>query len=116
MKKEQYLPEDKDILDALDSIGEISTGIAFSKQQMKMNELQIKATLRTNKTMVDLDASNKKFSKVIAFFAIVQMIIAIFQFALDVSTSTEKGIAISIGVAFIIMMVIMFRTADKEFK
>lgn len=115
-EKLKYLPKDQDLLDELYSIGEMSTGLALSKQQMKASEIHIKATLRNRKTMVDLDKSNKKFTIVIGVFALVQIFIAGLQFVLEVAIFPKKLLAIFVSVVFIAGIFWVFKLVDKTIK
>ena len=112
-KENQYLPEDSDLIDDLNSIGEVSTGLALSKQQMKASEIQIKATLRNRKTMVDLDKSNKKYSIVILFFATIQFVVAGLQLILDIKIFPDRIFAVFIAVLFIGAMYWLSRRMDN---
>jgi len=47
--EEQYLPEDKDLLDEMEKIGPPSTGTSAMGQLNKLLSLQIKAMLRSRK-------------------------------------------------------------------
>lgn len=64
-------------------------------------------TLR--KTMIDLDKSNSIISRILGIFALVQIIIAGFQLAFELSVSTNIGLAICIAIAFIVTMGWMIR-------
>ena len=51
-KKDTYLPEDQDLLEELESIG--APRDVFEGRVRQVNEIQIKAMLRSRKTTVDL--------------------------------------------------------------
>ena len=117
--KEQYLPEDQDVLDQLSkNLEGIYAREALPKENMKteIESLQIKSILRSRKTMIDLDKSNKRFSIVLGIFALIQIIIAGLQFVLDVSTSTNKGLAIFLAVAFVIIMIWVIKEMEGLLK
>jgi hypothetical protein len=103
-----YLPEDRDLVEKLESI--LGSNAAC---QIDVSKIQVKSTLRTRKTMVDLDASNKRFSYVLGFFAIVQIIIAAFQFLLQVVDFSNKAFSIFIAIAFLGIILWLDQKMDK---
>lgn len=106
MKKEnQYLEEDRDLLDELDSIGPMSTGVALSEQQRKISVIQIKSVLRNTKTLVDLDKSNKKYTRALGLFALLQIVIATLQLILDIKNSRDIIFSLFIGVLLSIVLI-----------
>lgn len=107
-EKELYLEEDRDLLDDVERLGDVQTGHTLSKQERKMGESQIRATLRTRKTMVDLDKSNKKFTLVILFITIVQVLLALFQFAYDIASNPSTKNIIGGFLMFIFFAFIVF--------
>ena len=119
MKKEnQYLTEDQDLIDELNSIGIASTGQAFSQQQMKVDAIQIKATLRNRKSMSDMNKSTSRYSLILVIFAMVQIVIALSQFIFDAVTSEHKWTALSLAgfMAFSIWFIFKEFDPDKILK
>jgi hypothetical protein len=104
-----YLPEDQDILEELENK---LLGIEVSSESLKemrrddLAVLQIKSTLRSRKTMIDLDRSNRKFTLVLMIFAMVQIFIAGVQFIFDILNSTNKGYGI--GMFLLLLAIIIF--------
>ncbi|MDA8611333.1 hypothetical protein N9L18_00510 [Candidatus Pacebacteria bacterium] len=98
---DKYLEEDSDLLQQIGAIGPMSTGTALSEQQCRLSEIQIKSILRSRKTMIDLDRSNKRYSVAIGAFALVQILIAGLQLILGIDDSTNRYLAFFIGVAFL---------------
>lgn len=94
--------EDQDLIERLNSVGEPSTGTAFTSQQFELNKLQIEATLRNTKKMVDLDESNIKLTKYIGSFAIIQIFIAGLQLIGDLDSLSNKLSAFFLGALFIV--------------
>jgi hypothetical protein len=108
--KNQYLKEDQDILDELNSIKPFYVG---QDHQQNLASLQIKSILRNRKTMVNLDQSNKKYSRVIGLFAIIQIVIAGFALVLAIKNSPDETFSIFIGLLFIIILVWLVKEGDK---
>lgn len=109
-----YLKEDLDLINEMESIGPMSTGTALSEQQRKIDVIQIKSILRSRKTMIDLDQSNKKYSLVILLFAIIQIIIAGLQLVLDIKGFPDKIFAIFIAIVFVASLYFLKKILDKN--
>jgi hypothetical protein len=93
----QYLPEDQDLLRDIEDVGETSIGSKWNKQQHRLNEIQIKATLRSRKTMEDFNQSTERYSYVLVFFAVVQAVVGICQLIFSFVTSNFKYVALNVG-------------------
>jgi len=100
MKEKQYLSEDQDLLDELEKIGPMSTGTSLSEQQRKINVIQVKSILKSRKTMVDLDKSNKRYTKAILIFAMVQIFLAGLSLMLNIKNTPDQIFAIFMTVIF----------------
>lgn len=107
MVKNLYLPEDKDLLDELDSIGPMSSGFPLQEQKRKISTIQIKSILRNRKTAKDLDKSTTFFSLILMLFAAVQTIVVSLQFILQASEYENKFLSypflISYGVIIFLL-------------
>jgi hypothetical protein len=115
-KEEQYLVEDQDLLDVLEAIGPASTGTAATEQTHRLIAAQIKATLRSRKTSDDLICSNEKFSIALIAFALAQLILGLFQFLFDASTSTHQilGFFYAIIAAGMVVYIFVLFLKDKK--
>lgn len=117
-KNDPYLADDKDLLGELGAIGPASTGTAATAQSHKLAALQIKATLRSRKTSDDLICSNEKFSIALIAFAFAQLIVGLFQFLFDASTSTHQILGFFYAIIAAGMVVYVFalflRNKKKE--
>jgi hypothetical protein len=110
-----YLKEDEDLLDELESINMDTTGTELEKRKYQVNKIQIKSVLRNRKTAVDLDSSNKRFSLAVILIAIIQLLIALFQFTFEVaSASLTRNIIGGFILLMILAMVVFYLL--KEFK
>lgn len=112
-EKEQYLLEDKDLLEQLDAP---TTGapVKASERMQELASLQIKAILRNRKTAHDLDASTKKYSFALIAFAIAQLVLGIFQFLFEAEFSGHEWVGLFYVVAAIILIVYVVVTATKD--
>ena len=97
---------DKQLLDLLDRASPGHAALAS-------DELTRRSLDKQRKTMIDLDESNKQYSKIIGLFAIVQIIIAVLQLVLSIKESTDKVLSVFIGLVFISMIVILTKLVDK---
>lgn len=113
-ENKSYLEEDQDLIDRLKSIGPMSTGQAVDQQKYEISCIQIESTLRNRKSMDDYDKNTNSFSKVLGLFAIIQIVIAIMQFALD--ASDKKWIGFGYIIALSGMIIWMLKVADKHLK
>lgn len=111
---EPYLPEDKDILDALEAIGPMSTGTALAEQQRRLQVLQVQATLRNRKTANNLEKTTIWYSIVIAVFAMIQIVIMFSQLLFDTATSEHKYIALSVVVVCCVGVTLILKYLDPE--
>ena len=100
-RNQHYLNEDNDLLDELGSMGPTAYGVGQADQSRKLLTIQIKSVLRNRKTADNLDKSTTKFSRVLILLAIVQILIAGFQFVLDAGTSQDKVYAFFVSAAFL---------------
>lgn len=107
-----HLEKDQDLIDRLKSIGPMSTGQAADQQKYEISCIQIESTLRNRKSMDDYDKNTSRFSKVLGLFAIIQLIVAIMQFALD--ASDKKWIGFVYLVLLVCMIGWMLKVANKD--
>jgi hypothetical protein len=115
MKEEnsQYLKEDQDILNSLDLIKPVYMD---QEHQQNLASLQIKSILRSRKTMVDLDKSNKKLSTVFFFFTIIQTLVAGLSFILEIKNYPDQRFAVFVGLGFIAVLVWLYKISNKIFR
>lgn len=112
--KPDLLPEDEALMAEFLALGPLSTGSALEEQKRKMLVIQTRAVLRSRKTMIDLDGSNRRFSIIVGCFALLQVVIAVFQFGFDIMTESNKAVGIVAGVIFFGCLFYMLRKMDKE--
>ncbi len=110
----EYLPEDQDLLDELEKIGPMSTGIALAEQQRKINVIQIKSTLRHRKTTNDADKSARGYAFVVIVFTMVLFVVAISQLLFDVETSDHWIIGLSVLFLCAAFIVIIFKKFNPD--
>lgn len=106
-----YLYDDEELLDEIEIVGPQPTDMEERKR--RINIIQIKAILRSRKTMVELDHSNKKYSIVILFFAAVQIVIAGFQLILQINNFPDKVFTIFVTIAFIVIVYWLAKEMSK---
>jgi hypothetical protein len=111
--KDQYLPEDQDLLDALQAIGPASTGTAATEQTHRLIATQIKATLRNKKATHDLDVSTTRFSIVLAAFALVQVVLGIYQFIFNAETSAHPYLGAFYIILICLLIYVIYREISK---
>jgi uncharacterized membrane protein YcjF (UPF0283 family) len=111
-KKEEYLPEDQDLINQLAEVGNAKD--IFAAREREVQEIQIKAILRNRKTADDFNKSTTRFSLILMAFAIIQIIIALMQFALQAAPMKWFGLAITLVLAIIILYVT--KSFDKIIK
>ena len=111
-KDKLYLEEDQDLIDRLNSIGPMSTGLAADQQKLEVSSIQIEATLRSRKSMDDYSKTSSHFSKVLGLFALIQLVIAIIQFALD--AQSKKFIGLAYVIILTIMIFWILKVANKN--
>jgi hypothetical protein len=115
MEDNQYLPEDKDILDELDAMGPATGAPVIASQKMQeLASLQIKATLRNRKTAHDLDRSTSRYSLALIAFALAQLALGVFEFLFDAEFSGHVAVGIGYVVLTTILIVYIIGTAIKE--
>lgn len=114
-EKKIYLSEDQDLLDRFNNIDIYTSGAGLEKAKHIVSKIQIESVLRSRKTTVDLDQSNKRFTLAIIFIAVVQLLIALFQFGFDVASSPTTKSIIG-GLSFMVVLVVMVYFFSKEFK
>jgi hypothetical protein len=115
-KDDQYLPEDKDLLEELSAIGPASSGRAEEERKNKLSSLQIKATLRNKKATHDLDATTTRFSIVLAAFAFIQVILGIYEFLFTAETSAHPYLGIFYVIVTCLLIYIVYREISKVLK
>jgi hypothetical protein len=105
-----YLPKDQELLNQFDRIDVRTTGMGLEKKKYEINRIQLESSLRNRKTMVDLDASNKRFSMAVIFIAVVQSLIALFQFGFDIagSDTTINKVGGFILLGFLALFIYLF--------
>ena len=111
--KKQYLTEDQDLVDELESAN-VRSGHLIDVQNYKVDSIQIKSILRNRKTMVDLDKSNKKYTIAIGLFALVQIVIAGFQLILDIKIFPDRRFAVFIALLFIGIIIWFTKIINKK--
>ncbi|HUC01914.1 MAG TPA: hypothetical protein VMA75_03340 [Candidatus Paceibacterota bacterium] len=111
---ELYLSEDQDLLGEIETIGPPSSGMVEEQKMHKLTILQIKAALRNRKTAHELDKSTRKYSLVLIAFALVQVIIGIYQFLFEVEFSSHWAVGILYVVAVLVLGVFIFRELAKD--
>ncbi len=118
MKKDErlLLKEDMELLKKLNDIEISDTPMAIEHQRKEMMKIQVEATLRSRKTMVELDDTNGRFSFVVGVLALMQLAIAMFQFVFDVGTSDKKSFALFVGFACLVMLYLIFWATNKRLK
>lgn len=113
---EDLLPEDQILIEEFVTLGLLSEGSKLEEQKRKMLVIQTKAILRSRKTMIDLDKSNRRFSIVVGCFALLQVVIAVFQFSFDVMTESNKAIGYVAGISFFGCLFFMIYKMDRDIK
>ena len=101
-KKDTYLSEDQDLLEELESIG--APRDVFEGRERQVNEIQIKAMLRSRKTTVDLGKSTDRYSIVLVALTIAQIVIVCMQFAFDVTSSDSKILGLVLMVTALVIV------------
>ncbi len=112
--KEQYLPEDQDLINELSNIGETSTGTAWNHQVRRLNELQIKSVLRSRKTADEVDKSNTRFSIILVAFTMIQIVIALCSLLYDIETTGHGWTAFWVMLLLFIAIVVILKTFDPD--
>jgi hypothetical protein len=79
----EYLKEDEDIVSQIEGPNSLDMDFLLKR-------LQIKATLRNRKSLVDSSKETKVFSIVLITFALIQFVVALFQFLFSVVISDNK--------------------------
>jgi uncharacterized membrane protein YcjF (UPF0283 family) len=114
--EEEYLPEDQKLLDELSKMGSLNTGAVNDSQKVNLQIAQIKATLRSRKSFDKADKSTTRFSYIFAAFAMIQIIIALFQFILQSADSSSKIFALVMAIALTLFIVFVMNSFDKILK
>ncbi len=111
-----HLSEDQDLLNELEAIGPLSTGQALEEQKKRIQIVEIKAMLRSRKSFNEAEKSNTEVAVAVLALAVIQVLIAWFQFSFDITT----GGHIKIGMLFLIplgiMIYLLLRLVDKPRK
>jgi hypothetical protein len=113
--KKLYLDEDQDLLKRLNSTDPRTSVLLNDEKRYELDKIQIESILRSRKTAVDLDESNKKFSLFFIFLAIVQILIALFQFCFDI-VSSPTTLKIIGGLSMLILLAVAVYFAMNEFR
>jgi hypothetical protein len=101
--RKQYLEDDYELLDRLEEIvPKNPNGQGFEEA---LGNLQIKALLRTRKTYKDASDTQDRFNWVLLIFTMVQIGIAIFQFAYGIFPTDGLANKISIFILFLLFVV-----------
>lgn len=116
MNKENYLPEDYDLIDRLNKIGPMSTGLAADRQKQKMNSIQIEAILRSRKKMEEFDKSTTWFSKILGGLVLIQITIAVIQFGFEFLTTNHFIVGIVLLMLLICLIVYVGMNINNIFK
>lgn len=120
MKKpeELYLEEDKDLIKRLHSIETpISTGTTLEERRQELEVLQIESLLRTRKASRDAEKSTNRFSFVIFFLTMTQLLVALYQLLFSVVLEKEVGFKVfgfSLIVVIITFLVVGMKYIDKN--
>lgn len=109
--KKDYLLEDRDLIDELESIGPMSTGLALEEQKRKISEIQIKSILRNRKTSVEFNQATDKYTIILIAFAVIQIILTLLQLAVAASDLDNK----TVGLFYIIFSGLMIWVVLKDF-
>lgn len=112
--KEQYLDDDKDLVERLNSVKPMLN--VDRREQQEVNFIQIEAILRSRKSMDDFDRSTTRFSIILGVFAIIQIVIAFLQFTLSVLEFENKWIGYIFLVALTAMVVFIIKEVDLLLK
>jgi archaellum biogenesis protein FlaJ (TadC family) len=115
-EKQQYLPEDQDLLTELESIGPLSTGQALEEQKKRVQVVQIKALLKSHKSMNELNKSTTRYSIILGAFALIQIMIILMQFILEASTSSNIWLSFTLVVTCAIFIIWMLLDLNKILK
>jgi hypothetical protein len=115
-KEKLYLEEDEDLLDGMSSIGPLSTGLALEEQKRKIQEIQIKAQLRSRKQFAEYDKTTNKLSIILGVFALLQMVIALLQLLLQSAETKNKIMSIIVAIILPLSVFVITRGADKIIK
>ncbi len=114
--KETYLKEDQDLLDELEKIRSMPLQSVSELQQRQIQEIQILSNLRHRKSFEDSSKSTDYFTKVLGAFAIIQIVIALFQLTFQVMDSNHKILAFFLFLIFVYLLYKMISNFDKFFK
>jgi len=111
-KEKQYLSEDQDLLDEL---GKINPSNDYDQENnRKLNSIQIKSILRSRKTMVDLDKSNKRYTKALLIFVMAQILLAGLSLILNIKNTQDQIFAIFITIIFLGSLYWLGKKFDNE--
>lgn len=110
----QYLPEDKKLLDELEKSELFNTGITSEGHKKQLQIMQIKATLRSIKSMKDFDKSTSYFSRLLGLFALIQIVIAIMQFAVSALSLKNILVGFIITLLFYGLLFFIIRSVRKD--
>lgn len=114
-KDEEYLPEDKKMLEDLENSELFNPRVNNDGFNKQLQIMQIKATLRNIKAMKDMDKSTSYFSKFLAFLALIQIIIAIMQYTLSVTSLDNKWLGLFFIILLVVIMVPIIKALRKDF-
>ena len=72
---------------------------------LSSDELTRRSLDKLRETTVELDKSNKKYTRALGMFALLQIIIAGLQLILDINNSQDILFSLFIGILFIIVVI-----------
>lgn len=102
------------MIDRLQEIGSFGTDIEEKKRQVQ--EIQILSNLRHRKSFEDSSKSTEYFSKLLSVFALIQILIALFQFNLQAIDSNYKIISFILIIVLSIFILITISKANKNLR
>ena len=112
--KKQYLSEDQDLIKELAEVG--AARDTFAAREREVQEIQIKATLRSRESMEKLDKSTTYYSKVLGLFALIQIVISIIWFTYDVVGVENKWVGFFLLIALVAMLIWIMKVAGRDLK
>jgi len=80
---------------------------------LSSDELTRRSLDKLQKSFIDFDKTTSKFSIVLGFFAIVQIVIAGLQLVLDIKIYPDKIFSIFIALVFILIIFWFTKQIDK---
>lgn len=111
---EEYLSEDKKILDESEDTNLFNSGVSSPGLAKDLQVMQIKATMRNTKAMKDMDKNTTYFSKFLGAFAGIQIAIAILQYSLSALSLNNQWLGFGAVLVLTIFIAIITRLVDKN--